>query len=147
MTDYETGRLYSGVVYNKRKRLVRIRGSYIDLWFDMELGYLDEGDVTDVRGPLVVLDLDPTEAEIVRDFLARSIRPSANKAADQIEEQTRSPLKIGWHEIKDCRRPLHWDGRHWSIGPWADCPTASQEYAPTHYIGPASGARDNQEGR
>lgn len=136
--ELKPGYIYSGVACKGRRILVRTGGtnaSYLAAWFDADLGYLDDDDVTDVRGPLVVLDLDPTETEIVRDLLARSIRPSANKAADQIKEQTRPPLQVGWHEVRESLSPVHWNGTRWTPRPLY----AFDKYTPVHYIGPASG--------
>lgn len=91
MTDYESGRIYKATVRGVPDQLVAFTedfsdGSFVTFTYvkgDRVHGY---GDVTDVRGPLVVLDLDaaPTTVRQVVDILRDD---GYAWLADQIEAQ------------------------------------------------------------
>lgn len=136
MTDLEPGHLYSGVVYGERYTLMRGGIDSANYYWTDGHHFYDEEEVTDVRGPLVVLDLHEVDVEYAVKMM-RDCGCDVNVIAAQIEEQTRPSRQIGWHEVeshsvKGIRR---WDGRMWSYstGPLDDF----QGWTSTHYIGPA----------
>lgn len=139
MTEYQNGRIYSGVDrYDERHTVMRINhdGPYVwssggDAW--------DEDGLFDIRGPLVVLDLDYSQGQwrLLHESLDRS---GWNLIANQIEEQTHQP-ETGWHEVyspdwgtgNTVRR---WDGKWFNVPGYDD---SIQNWKSVHFIGKASG--------
>lgn len=123
-TDYQPGRIYSGIVDGERRTLIRRTppafGHDAYVWCDRE-GVTVERNVTDVRGPLVVLDLGSASPLA----LAESLRSDSYWVyiADQIEEQTRPPRPDEPTNTGAVVRDTH--GSFWtrlpsSFGKWAD---------------------------
>lgn len=100
-TEYETGRIYSGIDIESGERvtIMRCPRLWVHMTSDHRLASRGDAEITDVEGPLVTLNLAEAPRDVVNVAasvdMARTLRLYADKQLDwlagQIEAQVKPP--------------------------------------------------------